>query len=106
MPRLLNTGVTAALLRTPDLPLYTLKNITTGVTVQTTDPGRALVTGKWADVGKIKVPNLRALAARAPYFHNGSQANLTDVVQFYDKRFQIGFTPQEVADLTNFLQAL
>ena len=106
VPRLLNTGVTAALLRTPDLPLYTLKNITTGVTVQTTDPGRALVTGKWADVGKIKVPNLRALAARAPYFHNGSQANLTDVVQFYDKRFQIGFTPQEVADLTNFLQAL
>ncbi|HSY29308.1 MAG TPA: cytochrome C [Burkholderiaceae bacterium] len=106
VPRLLNTGVTTALLRTPDLPLYTLKNIATGLTVQTTDPGRALVTGKWADVGKIKVPNLRALAARAPYFHNGSQANLTDVVHFYDRRFQIGFTPQEVTDLANFLQAL
>jgi cytochrome c peroxidase len=106
VPRLFNTGVAAAALRTPDLPLYTLKNITTGVTVQTTDPGRALVTGKWADIGRIKVPDLRALAARAPYFHNGSQSNLTDVVQFYDKRFQIGFTPQEVTDLTNFLQAL
>jgi cytochrome c peroxidase len=106
VPRLMNTGVAAAQLRTPDLPLYTLKNIATGATVQTTDPARALITGKWADIGKVKVPNLRALAARAPYFHNGSQANLADVVHFYDKRFQIGFTPQEVTDLTNFLQSL
>jgi len=74
--------------------------------VQTTDPGRALITGKWADVGKFKVPNLRGLAARPPYFHNGSQATLGDVVTFYDRRFQAGFTPQEVADLTNFLQSL
>jgi cytochrome c peroxidase len=102
----MNTGIAAAILRTPDMPLYTLKNIATGASIQTTDPGRALVTGDWSDVGKFKVPNLRGLAARAPYFHNGSQPNLAGVVQFYDKRFQIGFTPQEVTDLTNFLQAL
>jgi len=30
----------------------------------------ALSSGKWADIGKFKVPTLRLLAARAPYFHN------------------------------------
>jgi cytochrome c peroxidase len=106
VPRLFNTGVAAVNLRTPDMPLYTLKNIATGATVQTTDPGRALITGQWADIGKFKVPNLRGLEARPPYFHNGSQPNLAGVVNFYDKRFNANFTPQEVADLTNFLQSL
>jgi len=106
VPRLFNTGVAAGPLRTADLPLYTLKNLNTGAVLQTSDPGRALITGKWADVGKFKVPNLRGLAARGPYFHNGSQANVVDVVRFYDRRFQIGLAPQEVTDLTNFLQAL
>ena len=48
------------------LPVITLRNNTTGATVQTTDPGRALVTGLWADIGKVKGPILRGLAARAP----------------------------------------
>ena len=39
--------------------------------VVTTDPGRAMVTGKCADIGKVKVPGMRGLAARAPYSHNG-----------------------------------
>jgi len=106
VPRLMDTGVAAVVLRTPDMPLYTLKNIATGATVQTTDPGRALVTGEWNDISKFKVPNLRGLAARAPYFHNGSQPNLAGVVQFYNHRFQMGLSQQEATDLTNFLQSL
>jgi hypothetical protein len=102
----MNTGISDAARRTPDLPLYTFRNLSTGETVQTTDPGRALVTGRWVDIGKFKVPTLRALAARAPYFHNGSAATLADVVQFYNTRFTIGLTPQEQADLVAFLQAL
>ena len=74
--------------------------------VQTTDPGRALITGKFADVGKFKGPILRGLAARAPYFHNGSAQTLDDIVEFYDSRFHIGFTAQEKADLIAFLSAL
>jgi cytochrome c peroxidase len=74
--------------------------------VDTTDPGRALVTGKFADVGKFKSPNLRGLAARAPYFHNGSAQSLMDVVNFYDSRFSIGFTDQEKLDLVAFLNSL
>jgi hypothetical protein len=88
------------------LPVITLQNNTTGETVQTTDPGRALITGLWADVGKVKGPILRGLAARAPYFHNGSAASLDDVVTFYDKRFSVGFTAQEKADLIAFLNSL
>ncbi len=88
------------------LPVFTLVNKLTNETVQTTDPGRALITGKWADIGKVKGPVLRGLASRAPYFHNGSAATLADVVVFYDMRFNIGFTPQEKADLIAFLNSL
>src|SRR5574340_713506 len=84
IPAPLDIGIADASRRTPDLPLYTLKNTTTGETIETTDPGRALVTGKWADIGKFKGPILRGLSARAPYFHNGSAAGLKDVIEFYN----------------------
>ncbi|MDQ2869953.1 MAG: hypothetical protein M3S32_04355 [Acidobacteriota bacterium] len=101
----LNIGLTDASRRTPDQPLYTLRNIKTNEAVETTDPGRALVTGKWKDIGRFKGPILRGLAARAPYFHNGSAATLTEAVQFYNTRFQIGLTDAEVEDLAAFLRA-
>jgi cytochrome c peroxidase len=88
------------------LPVFTFVNNATNETVQTTDPGRALITGKWADMGKVKGPILRGLASRAPYFHNGSAATLADVLVFYDMRFNIGFTPREKADLIAFLNSL
>jgi cytochrome c peroxidase len=49
---------------------------------------------------------LRGLAARAPYFHNGSAAPLLDVVEFYDGRFTIGLSPLEKSDLVAFLKGL
>jgi cytochrome c peroxidase len=73
---------------------------------RTTDPGRALVTGRWNDIGKFKVPALRGLAGRPPYFHNGMAASLEDVVDFYDRRFGMGLEPQEKADLVAFMKAL
>ena len=106
VPMALNIGVSDASRRTPDLPLYTLRNRATGETTQTTDPGRAMVTGKWQDVGRFKGPVLRALAARPPYFHDGSAATLADVIRFYDTRFQVRLTEQEKADLLAFLQSL
>ncbi len=102
----LDLGLTDASQRTSDMPLYTLRNNTTGETVQTTDPGRALITGKWADIGKFKGPILRALAMRAPYFHNGSAAALDDVVDFYNTRFNLGLSDQDHTDLVAFLSAL
>ncbi len=87
------------------LPVYTIQ-CSSGKTVQVTDPGRALITGKCADIGKIKGPILRGLAARAPYFHNGSAATLDDVVEFYNQRFQLNLTDQQKQDLAAFLSAL
>ncbi|MEO5560711.1 MAG: hypothetical protein ABIO49_12435 [Dokdonella sp.] len=102
----LNIGLTDATRRTPDMPLYTLRNNATGETVQTTDPGRALLSGKWKDIGKFKGPVLRGLAARAPYFHNGFAATLEDVVDFYNTRFNIGFSVRDKKDLVAFMQSL
>jgi hypothetical protein len=102
----IDIGLTDASRRTPDLPLYTLKNLRTGAVRKTTDPGRALLTGRWADIGKFKGPVLRGLAARPPYFHNGSAADLDAVVDFYDTRFNIGLTDREKADLVAFLESL
>jgi cytochrome c peroxidase len=102
----LDLGLADGSRRTADLPLYMLENKTTGATVETTGPGRALITGKWIDIGKFEGPILRGLAARPPYFHNGSAATLTDVIDFYNVRFAIGFTAAEQADLLAFLQSL
>jgi hypothetical protein len=102
----IDIGIADGARRTADLPLYTLRNLTTGDTIQTTDPGRALITGKWADIGKFKGPTLRALSSRAPYFHNGSAAGLDDVVDFYNGRFGVGLSAQEHADLVAFLRTL
>jgi hypothetical protein len=102
----LNIGIAEASRRTSDMPLYLLRHRSTGELMQTTDPGRAMVTGRWRDIGKFKGPILRALAARPPYFHDGSAATLADVIEFYDTRFSIGFTEEEKADLLAFLRAL
>jgi hypothetical protein len=111
----LNIGIADAGAKAPPvldisrLPVFTLTcqaGPLTGQTFMVTDPGRALITGQCGDIGKLKGPILRALASRAPYFHNGSAATLTDVVEFYDQRFGIGLTAQQKLDLVNFLNAL
>jgi cytochrome c peroxidase len=102
----IDIGLTDESRRTPDMPLYTLQNLQTGEVRKTTDPGRALLTGKWKDIGKFKGPVLRGLDARPPYFHNGFAADLRSVVEFYEDRFSIGLTGQEKDDLVAFLKAL
>ena len=107
IPAPLDIGIADASRRTPDMPLYTLRHNTAPFeTVQTTDPGRALITGRWIDIGRIKGPVLHALAARAPYFHNGSAGDLGAVVDFYNQRFGVGLSDDEKADLVAFLRTL
>ena len=105
LPAPLNIGVADPSRRTPDMPLFTVL-CNSGAVVQTTDLGRAMITGKCADIGKFKGPILRGLAARAPYFHNGMAASLDDVVTFYQTRFNLGLTDQEQHDLVAFLKSL
>jgi hypothetical protein len=77
-----------------------------GRVIYTTDPGRALISGRCVDVGSIVMQQLRGLAARAPYFASGSAKTLREVVDFYDRRFDMKLTDQEKEDLINFLGAL
>jgi hypothetical protein len=77
-----------------------------GRVIYTQDPGRALMSGKCADVGSIVIQQLRGLAARAPYFSNGSARDLREVVEFYNRQFHIGYTEEEKKDLVAFLGVL
>jgi cytochrome c peroxidase len=106
VPAPLNIGLVDASRRTPDLPLVTVMCNVTGAITQVSDIGRAMVTGKCADIGKFKGPILRGLAGRAPYFHNGSAATLEDAVDFYDTRFALHLSQQDKDDLVAFLKTL
>jgi cytochrome c peroxidase len=97
----------------PELPLFKLicrqdvmPHPYLGRVILTHDPGRALITGRCEDIGAITMQQFRGLAARAPYFSNGSAKDLRAVVDFYDTRYDIGYTEQEKQDLANFLSVL
>ncbi|MBA3458627.1 MAG: hypothetical protein H0T46_01600 [Deltaproteobacteria bacterium] len=111
----LDIGLTDESVRTPDMPLYTLKCSAVGIAngactanqrVKTTDPGRALISGKWKHVGRFKGPILRGLASRAPYFHNGLAKDLGAAVDFYNTRFNMNLTSAERTDMVAFLETL
>jgi len=101
-----NVGQSDGARRAADQPLYVFRQISTGTEVSTTDPGRALITGKWADMNKFKAPSMRSLAARAPYFHGGTSKTLLEVVKFYETSLGFVFTAAEEQDMVAFLSAL
>ena len=96
----------------PDLPVFVISgcpnpfNPGQMASFYTTDPGRALITGKCADFNRIKGPILRGLAARAPYFHNGAAANLRELINFYNQRFQMALSEAQKDQLVAFLNTL
>src|SRR5216683_5761674 len=47
--------------------------------------GRFLITKKDADIAAFKTPDLRNVLITAPYFHDGSQETLWDVMDHYNK---------------------
>jgi cytochrome c peroxidase len=47
--------------------------------------GRFLITKKDADIASFKTPELRNVLITAPYFHDGSQETLWDVMDHYNK---------------------
>ena len=97
----------------PQLPLFKLTckdsvdpHPFLGRVIYTQDPGRALISGRCDDIGTIVIQQMRGLAGRAPYFANGAAKDIRAVVDFYDRRFNIGYTEREREDLTNFLSTL
>ncbi len=86
-----------------------------GVRPQADDLGRGGVTGITQDMGKMRTPDLRNVALRGPYMHNGGLETLADVIQFYDRGGDfdapnkhpaiqpLGLSPQLRRDLAAFL---
>lgn len=96
----------------PDVPVYLItgctdpQNPSRPLTFYTSDPGKGLISGKCVDVNRGKGPVLRGLAARAPYFHNGSAPDLEHLVNFYNNRFAMNLTDQQKQQLVAFLKSL
>lgn len=79
--------------------------------------GRFLVTFNPKDIGAFKTPTLRNVELTAPYMHDGSEATLIDVIEFYNRGGNenpnlsgemrpLNLTDQEKQDLVEFLKAL
>jgi cytochrome c peroxidase len=90
----------------PKLPVYRMTRITTGEIFETTDPGKAMATGRWRDRGHKRVTQLRNLAAKTHYFSNGSRAGCASLVQFYDTRQNMRLTTSQKASLALFCDSL
>jgi len=56
--------------------------------------------------GQYRTTPLRALAQHPPYFHDGSAASLTAVVEHYDQTLALRLTAAQKADLVEFLKSL
>ncbi len=79
--------------------------------------GRFLVTFNPKDIGAFKTPTLRNVELTAPYMHDGSEATLLDVIEFYNRGGNenpnlsgemrpLNLTDQEKQDLVEFLKSL
>ncbi len=103
--RMIDLGIANAPNCDAAFPILTVQNKTTGEIRRICDMGRG-GNGVWADLGKFRVPPLRGLAARAPYFHDGRAKNISEVIHFYKDRFNIDFSGGKESDLEAFLGAL
>ena len=80
--------------------------------------GRFLITKKAADTAAFKTPNLRNVLVTGPYFHDGSQETLWDVIDHYNKGAglnnpwldediqPLALTERDIDDLVAFLASL
>jgi cytochrome c peroxidase len=80
--------------------------------------GRFLISKKEADIAAFKTPNIRNIVVTGPYFHDGSQETLWDVIDHYNKGAglqnpyldediqPLALTEPEIDDLVSFLASL
>jgi cytochrome c peroxidase len=92
-------------------------NLGVGMDKPQADLGRHAVTKAEADKGAFKTPTLRNVTQTGPYLHDGSEATLLGVVEFYDRGGvpnpqlskeirKLNLTAQDKQDLVAFLEAL
>ena len=80
--------------------------------------GRFLITKKEKDIASFKTPDVRNVLVSGPYFHDGSQETLWDVIDHYNKGDglqnpyldediqPLALTENEIDDLVNFMASL
>jgi cytochrome c peroxidase len=74
---------------------------------ETIDKGKFMVTESETDMYVFKVPSLRNIEKTAPYFHDGSIADLSEVVRIMGKvQLDKDLTDEQVADIVAFLKTL
>lgn len=92
-------------------------NVGVGLQRRVQDLGRFDVTKQESDRGAFKTPTLRNLGGSFPYMHDGSQATLAEVIDYFDKGGfgnqwlsadikPLGLTSREKRDLLAFLGSL
>ncbi|HXH28004.1 MAG TPA: cytochrome c peroxidase [Candidatus Polarisedimenticolia bacterium] len=92
-------------------------NLGVGMDKPIPDLGRYVVTKQEFDKGGFKTPTLRNITMTPPYMHDGSDATLQAVVDFYDRGgiknpwqskeiHPLNLSDQDKADLVAFLEAL
>ncbi|MBL9091085.1 MAG: c-type cytochrome [Planctomycetaceae bacterium] len=92
-------------------------NLGVGMDQPKPDQGRYAFTKVDADRGAFKTPTIRNVAQTAPYMHDGSQATLEEVVDWYDKgghpnpylskrMVKLNLSAQDKKDLVEFMKAL
>jgi cytochrome c peroxidase len=72
-------------------------------------PSAAFVDHRQHDVGSgglFKTPTLLGLLSRTPYFHDGRYASVEEAIAHFDRKFGLGLTNQEKADLLAYLCAI
>jgi cytochrome c peroxidase len=92
-------------------------NLGVGMLATKPDVGRVKVSKAASETGAFKTPTLRNVAQTAPYMHDGSEATLAAVVDYYDRGGNpnphrskeirpLKLAPQERADLVAFMESL
>jgi cytochrome c peroxidase len=102
------------LIKTGDTPAIDQAAIQTDMSAL----GRFLVTKKASDIASFKTPNIRNVLVTGPYFHDGSQETLWDVVDHYNKGAglqdpyldqdiqPLALTESDIDDLVAFMASL
>jgi cytochrome c peroxidase len=92
-------------------------NLGVGMNKAKPDLGRSVISKAESEKGAFKTPTLRNIVETAPYMHDGSEATLKEVVEFYNRGGvknpwlskeikPLNLTAQQVDDLVAFLEAL
>lgn len=97
---------TTARCATCHVPSLAFSDVNLGILHDPSETGMDPVRAGRLNNHRYRTTPLRALWQHPPYFHDGSAATLADVVTHYDLFLQLGLSPQQKADLVEYLKSL